>query len=101
MPRLSLTWKIFLATAGVVSAVLVGALVLTSLSARKTADESIGRGLAGTRQRIRTILDARGQQMTGAARVFADNPDFRSLVLEARAEDMLDQSDIAGEQIDA
>jgi HAMP domain-containing protein len=101
LPRLSLTWKIFLGTATVVSAVLAGTLFLTSLSATRAADSAVRRGLDETRRLVATFLEGRERGLASGVLVFAQNPPFRSLVIEGRREDMLDQALEAAEQIGA
>ncbi|HKG94887.1 MAG TPA: protein kinase [Gemmatimonadaceae bacterium] len=101
MPRLSLTWKVFLGTALVVATVLGLTLALTSRSARRAADEAVGRGLVATREQVLTLLTAREGRLLDGARVFVQNPGFRSVVqLKGRA-NALDQATEAVQQTGA
>ncbi len=100
-PRLTLTWKIFLASAAVVLAVLVSSLVLTSRSANRAADAAVARGLGQAREQVAAFLEGRERQLASAALVFGHSPDFRVLVESRRTSDVFDQSVVAAEQIDA
>src|SRR5215212_3450416 len=53
-PRVSLTWKVFLGAAAVVTVVLGLTLALTNISAKRAADQAIDRGLAGTADRVQS-----------------------------------------------
>ncbi|MEJ7810876.1 MAG: protein kinase [Gemmatimonadaceae bacterium] len=99
----SLTWKIFLTTAGVVAAVLVATLVLTSLSAERAADDAVARGLGLTRRLVTAILNGRERRIASAALVFVQSPSpaFRKLLVEKRPEDLHDQATEAVERIGA
>ena len=100
-PRLTLTWKIFLASAAVVLAVLVSSLVLTSRSANRAADAAVTRGLGQAREEVAAFLEGRERELAGAALVFTQNPDFRVLVESRRTSDVFDQSVVAAQQIGA
>ena len=73
MPRFGLSLKIFLGTAAVVTAVLLATLVVTSASARNSADRAIQRGLGETNARIAEQLQARQDGLAGKLGVFAQN----------------------------
>lgn len=96
-----LTWKIFLANAAVVLAVLAGALILLSMAARGTADAALDRGLEQARRHVETLLSQRERTMEGSALVFAQSPTFRALLLEQNTADLLDQAYEAVERTDA
>ena len=100
-PRLTLTWKIFLATAAVVLSVLVSSLLLTSRSANRAADAAVARGLGQAREQVAAFLEGRERQLASAALVFVHSPDFRVLVESRRTSDVFDQSVVAAEQIGA
>ena len=101
MPRLSLTWKIFLTTAGIVSAVLGGTLFLTNRSAARAADAAVTRGLDATRSQVRSLLEGRERGLLNGAQVFVQNPGFVAAVSAKKREDVLDQSGEAVEQTGA
>ena len=96
-----LTWKIFLANAAVVLAVLAGALAMLSVAARATADAALDRGLEQTRRHVATLLAQRERTLEGRALVFAQGPTFRALVLAQSPADLLDQATEAVERTGA
>jgi len=77
-PRLSLTTRIFLSSAGIVALVLVVTLAVLQRSAMRAAEASITRTLEGTTQRVEELVTAQREQLASRARVFADNPDYRA-----------------------
>jgi serine/threonine-protein kinase len=87
-----LAWKIFLANAAVILAVLSGVLVMLTFASRGTADAALARGLEQTRRHVATLLDQRERTLEGSALVFAQNPTFRALVLEQSPADLQDQA---------
>ncbi|MBC7791266.1 MAG: protein kinase [Anaerolineae bacterium] len=99
--NLSLAWKIFLASAAVIFTVLGGTLLLTTLSARRTADQGVARGLDQTRRLVTVLLEGRERELASGALVFAQGPAFRALVIDKRPEDLLDQGMEAVQQIGA
>lgn len=102
MPRLSLTWKIFLGTAAIVTVVLLATLIVTSRSARREADASIDRGLDATTARVAGLLDSRERALAEALRVFVQpSPFWGRFVPAPRREEMLDQAEVAVSQIGA
>jgi eukaryotic-like serine/threonine-protein kinase len=100
-PKLSLTWKIFLGTAAVVTTVLGLTLLFTNLSAKRAADQAIDRGLAATSSQVQAFLDGRERGLLVGARVFVKPAPFFSLfeAAEIKREDMLDQAGEAVTQI--
>jgi serine/threonine-protein kinase len=98
---LSLTTKIFLATAAVVAAVLGATLVVANMSARRTADQSVNKTLAATRDLVSTQLAAREKMLRGSAEVFVQNSQFRSIIESKSAGDALDQAQEAKTQTGA
>jgi serine/threonine-protein kinase len=100
-PPSRLTWRIFFATAAVVSTILAGALILVSFSTQRAADAAIGRGLTQTGRHISALLDGRERALESGALVFARNPRFVDIVLGRQRADLLDQSIEAAKRIDA
>ncbi len=98
---MSLTTKIFLGTAFVVTAVLGAMLAVTAQSARKTAEITVQKALADAREQINTQLDERRSALAGQAEVFVGNAGFRSGVESQKLADVLDQSQEAVTQIGA
>jgi eukaryotic-like serine/threonine-protein kinase len=78
LPRLSLTARIFLSSAGIVIAVMATTLFLTQRSAERAAESSIGRGLATTESRVRELLNYEQGVLAGRLKAFASSPDQRS-----------------------
>jgi eukaryotic-like serine/threonine-protein kinase len=88
----SLFRRIFLATAAAVVVVLAIVLGALSLSARRTADAAVARGLAASRRHVDALLAGRERALASGALVFAQNPLFRGLVLARGEADLLDQA---------
>ena len=99
--QLSLTWKIFLGIAAVVTAVLGATLAVTAVEASRTADASVDRALRAARSQASQVLASRAHALRGGAEVFVQNPNFRSLVQKRDLGSMLDQSQEAAAQLDA
>jgi HAMP domain-containing protein len=99
--RFPLAWRIFLGTAVVVAAVLGGSLLLTARAAERAAASAAARGIASIRSQVRTQLDGNAQRLLDGARVFVQNPTFRSLVASGGRADALDQAREAAERLDA
>ncbi|HJR41050.1 MAG TPA: protein kinase [Gemmatimonadaceae bacterium] len=96
-----LAWTLYLGTAAVVTIVLAVTLIVLTLLAARTADTAVSRGLEQTRQHVRALLDGRERSLASGALVFAQGPVFRSLVIDARPEDLRDQAAEAVERIGA
>ena len=101
LPRGSLTWRIFLSTAAVVTMVLAATLALTAVEANRTADAAVDRALKATREQALQLLRSRVSTLQGGAEVFVQNPNFRSLVQKRDLSSMLDQSQEAAAQLGA
>jgi serine/threonine-protein kinase len=97
--RVPLAWRIFLGSAGVVAVVLGGALLLTAREAERAATASAARGVAALREQAVTRLEGRARALLDGARVFAQGPNFRSLVATGVREDALDQAREAVERL--
>jgi sensor histidine kinase regulating citrate/malate metabolism len=100
-PKASLTYKIFFGTALVVAAVLGISLMLASRSANRAAEQTIQRGLEGTREQVQSLLAVRERAMTTGAGVFAQSAPFRAIVESRNTSDALDQSVEAVQQLEA
>jgi len=81
-----------MAVSAVVATVLVLALVALSVMAQRTARESSTRALERTTRLVGVLLQEREAGLARAIGVFAQNPNFRSLLLAGRPQDLLDQS---------
>ena len=78
LPRLSLTARIFLSSAGIVIAVMATTLFLTQRSAEQAAERSIGRGLATTERRVAELLSSERGVLSGRLRAYANNAVYRA-----------------------
>ena len=96
-----LAWTLYLGTAAVVTIVLAVTLIVLTLLAARTADTAVSRGLEQTRQHVRALLDGRERSLASGALVFAQGPVFRSLVIDARPEDLRDPAAEAVQRIGA
>ncbi|MEK7400855.1 MAG: protein kinase [Gemmatimonadota bacterium] len=102
MPRLSLTTRIFLSSAGSVILVMAIALALTQQSAERAAIVSITRGLTATKERVLELVTSERAQLGSRARIFAESPEYRSSVESPKdSGDYLDYAQTAAEQIGA
>ena len=98
---LTLPWKVFLG--GVVMLALVLALVLVMLSrwAQRSGEAVVQRELEQSIDLAAQYLSARQRSLAGGARVFVQDPNFRSFVHEHLRDELLDQAIEAQEQLDA
>ena len=78
LPRLSLTARIFLSSAGIVIAVLAATLYLTQRSAEGAAEKSIARGLTTTQLRGIELLTSERGAVAGRLQAYANTPDYLS-----------------------
>ena len=102
MPRLSLTTRIFLSSAGIVLLVMAITLALAQRSAQKTAATSIGLSLDATLARVQELVRAQRDQLASRATAFSQSTDFRSGVESAKtSEDYLDQAQTAAQELGA
>ena len=103
MPRLSLTTRIFLSSAGIVVLIMAITLALTQRSAMRAAEASITRQLDGTVSRVQELVTSDRAQLASRARVYTESPDFRSGFENPKNEhnDFLDLSQTAAEQLGA
>ncbi|MDZ7631950.1 MAG: hypothetical protein U5K74_11570 [Gemmatimonadaceae bacterium] len=68
------------------------ALVALSLVAQRTANATSDTALERTTRLIGVLLQEREAGLARAVQVFAQNPNFRSLLLGGRTQDVLDQA---------
>src|SRR5213592_4428267 len=103
LPRLSLTTRIFLSSAGIVVLIMAITLAVTQRSAMHAAEASITRQLDGTVQRVQELVTSDRAQLASRARVYTESPDFRSGFDNPKNEsgDFLDLSQTAAEQLGA
>jgi HAMP domain-containing protein/predicted Ser/Thr protein kinase len=103
LPRLGLTTRIFLSSAGIVIVVLAITLAVTQRSAERAAEISIARGLDATQQQVRDLVRSERAQLASRALIYAENPEYRSNVEKpgATGDDDLDYAQTAAEQLDA
>ena len=82
---------------------LVLALVLTMLSrwAQRSGEAVVQRELEQSTDLVAQYLSARQRSLAGGARVFVQDPNFRSFVHEHLRDELLDQAIEAQEQLDA
>jgi serine/threonine-protein kinase len=85
----------------VVFASILVTLFLLSIAASRAAASATGAGLDRTSRLAIGTLSARARSLQSAAQVFALNPVFRSLVLDERPGDLLDQAIEAADRIGA
>jgi HAMP domain-containing protein/predicted Ser/Thr protein kinase len=97
VPRLSLTTRIFLSSAGIVVLVMAITLVLTERSAQQAAQTSITRGLDATQQTVRELVGSERTRLAGRLQVYADNSVYRGR-LDAKDPDYLDYTQVAADQ---
>lgn len=77
-PRLSLTARIFLSSAGIVIAVMAATLYFTQRSAERAAEKSIARGLTSTQLRGVEQLSAERGVLAGRLEAYANNAVYRA-----------------------
>jgi serine/threonine-protein kinase len=87
-----LTLKIFAATALVVAIVLGLALVLASLGARRTANESLERSLANTDEVARAFIEAEKAKLASGAAAAVQNPNAIAAIVSGDASTVFDQA---------
>jgi HAMP domain-containing protein len=101
-PRLSLTTRIFVSSAGIVALILIVTLAVLQRSAMRAAEASITRTLVGTTQRVEELVNSERAQLSSRARVFVDNPEYRARVEHITDPgDYFDYAQIASDQVGA
>jgi len=90
--RFGLTFKIFGAMAAVVAVVLAGSLGLAALLASRTADVTLGRALASSREAARLFVEAEQAKLAAGASAAAQVPTFLAAVVNGDPGSVLDQA---------
>jgi eukaryotic-like serine/threonine-protein kinase len=98
---LTLPWKVFLGGVAVLGLVLVLVFAMLSRWARQSGEAVVQRELEQSADLVAQYLSARQRSLAGGARVFVQNPNFRSFVHERLRDELLDQTLEAQEQLDA
>jgi HAMP domain-containing protein len=98
---LGLAARVFTSTVVIVGAVVAAALFIGSASLRRADDEANRRGLDQSADIVAQLLVGRERNLAGGARVFVQQPYFRTLVSERRRDDLVDQSLEAATQLGA
>ena len=98
---LTLPWKVFLGGIAVLGLVLVLVFAMLSRWARQSGEAVVQRELEQSADLVAQYLSARQRSLAGGARVFVQNPNFRSFVHERLRDELLDQTLEAQEQLDA
>ena len=100
MPRLSLTTRIFLSSAGIVLLVLAITLVVAQYSAQQAANKSITRGLSTAQARVEDLLKSDRAALAARLRSFASSPEQRANI-DSKDFDPLDYTQTAAEEVGA
>ncbi|MDB4884032.1 MAG: protein kinase [Gemmatimonadetes bacterium] len=98
---LGLPARVFLGGAALVLVLLGLVFVMLSRWAQRSGDAVVQRELEQSADLVAQFLSGRQRSLTGGARVFVQDPYFRSFVAEHRREDVLDQTLEAAEQLEA
>lgn len=102
IPRVGLSWRIFLASAGIVTLVLAATLVVTSRSAQRAAAKSIESRLVTAQERVLSLVSAERTELANRVRVFAESPEYSSnFESPSDSGDFLDYAETAAEVLDA
>ncbi|MEO7997341.1 MAG: protein kinase [Gemmatimonadaceae bacterium] len=100
-PSSSLTTRAFVGSALTVLVIVAAVIGSFAVGARRTATENTQRGLEQSADLVAQFLSGRERTLVGGARVFVQNPNFRSLIAERQRVDVLDRAIEAAEQIGA
>lgn len=100
-PSLSLTTRAAIGSAIVVLVIIATVVGAFAVGARRTTAENTKRGLEQSADLVAQLLAGRERTLVGGARVFVQNPNFRSLIAERQREDILDRAVEATDQIGA
>lgn len=100
-PSLSLTTRAFFGTTIIVLVIVATVIGAFAVNARRSTAQNTQRGLEQSADLVAQLLAGRERTLVGGARVFVQNPNFRSLIAERQREDVLDRAIEAAEQIDA
>ena len=99
--RFGLTLRIFLATAVVVALALGGALVLTSLRARQTANAALERQLGNAGEVVRSFLLAEQGKLASGLAAAVQNPNYVANLGSGQPGAFIDQAGTFQEQLGA
>lgn len=100
-PSLSLTTRAAIGSAIVVLVIIAAVVGAFAIGARRNTAENTRRGLEQSADLVAQLLAGRERTLVGGARVFVQNPNFRSLIAERQREDILDRAVEATDQIGA
>ena len=98
---LGLPTRVFIGGALLVALVLAVVFGILTNWAQRSGDAVVHRELEQSADLVAQFLAGRQRSLTGGARVFVQDPYFRSFVAEHRLEDVLDQTFEAAEQLEA
>lgn len=96
-----LTTRVFATTSAIVGVVVASAMAIASVQLKRGDEDAMRRGLEQSADLVAQFLAGRERSLAGGARVFVQQPYFRTLVSERRREDLFDQSSEAASQLDA
>jgi serine/threonine-protein kinase len=98
-----LAGRVFVGTALIALLVLVASIVATSATLRRADERATRRRLEQDAEFVAHLLAGRERSLAGSARVFAQSPYFRGLVVSQRPlhDDLLDQAIEAEDLLDA
>jgi serine/threonine-protein kinase len=99
--RFGLTLRIFLATALVVALALGGAVVLTSLQARQTANAALERQLGNAGEVVRSFLLAEQAKLASGLAAAVQNPNYVANLSSGQPGAFVDQAGTFREQLGA
>jgi serine/threonine-protein kinase len=98
---LGLPWTIFLGGTATLALVLALVFVMLSRWAQRSGEAVVQRELEQSADLVAQYLSARQRSLAGGARVFVQDPNFRSFVHEHLRDELLDQAIEAQEQLEA
>lgn len=98
---LALPWKVFLGGVAVIALVLTLVFAMLSRWAQRSGEAVVQRELEQSADLVAQYLSARQRTLAGGARVFVQDPTFRSFVHEHLRDEVRDQTLEAKEQLDA
>ena len=98
---LTLPWKVFVGGAAALVLVLAFVFVMLSRWAQRSGEAVVQRELEQSVDLVAQYLSAHRRSLAGGARVFVQDPNFRSFVHEHLRDELLDQAIEAQEQLDA
>jgi HAMP domain-containing protein len=87
--------RIFLAIAGIIALVVILTLAVTSYSAERTAQKTVGDALTATQDHIGSVMDGLGRQIETATRIYVGNRVFSAAIEQASDSSTADYYDQA------